>query len=360
MTYRFPALLLSLSLGCSSPSASVDAGSDAASLEDTGTPADTGAVDAGRDAEAGDACCADDAGEDPCAGGACDPCDTGLALADDDAMNAARAMGVCSGLVNASWTLPDGAPPPSDLDFPLGHGLLDAFGAAVTPLEGARLLAISSGTARRPTDPGFLDPAGLDKGYESGPPSGFPYEAPACPGVVSGPAHDGIALTLTLDVPAGANGFRMLVKQYAREWPSYVCASYSDVAAVLVSPPGAGAPTSGEVTQDALGNPLSSSSSFIDVCSCAGGPPCVAAGHSYACTLGNGDLAGTGFDLTPGQGAATPWLEVRVPATPGERVQVVVTVWDSGDGLFDSTMLVDGFRWITDAPAAAETRALLP
>jgi hypothetical protein len=31
-------------------------------------------------------------------------------------------------------------------------------------------------------------------------------------------------------------------------------------------------------------------------------------------------------------------------------------VWDAGDGALDSTTLLDGFRWTTDAPAQPETR----
>ncbi len=296
---------------------------------------------------------------DPCAGGACGPCDMGLALDDGDAMHAAQAMGVCSGLVSAAWQLPDGAAPPSAVSFALGHGLLDDFGV-VTPREGARLLGLSTGTARAVTDPGYADPVGFDKGYTSGAAPGFPIESPACPGVLGSGPSDGIALTLTLDVPAGANGFRLLLKHHNHEFPAFVCSASNDIAAVLVSPPPPGAPSNGDVTLDGAGNPLSVNSSFVDVCSCAGGPPCTAGGRSFACAAGRGELAGTGFDAAGDAGAATRWLEVRVPAVAGERVEVRLTVWDSGDGLLDSTLLADGFRWLTDAPATTELRVHVP
>lgn len=352
---RFTLLLtLASSLGCTAePAPATDAGPDRA---DAGAGSDAGDE---ADGSASDAPGSDAAAVDPCAGGACDPCDTGLALDDADATDAARAMGVCSGLFSAAWELPDGTVPPRGSSFPLGHGLLDDFGA-LTPREGARLLGLSTGTARSASDPGWVDPAGFDKGYTSGPPAGFPVEAPACPGVVTDAPHDGVALSLTLDVPAGANGFRFLVKHHTYEFPAFLCSSFNDVAAVIVDPAPPGAAPSGDVTIDAAGNPLSVNSSFIDVCTCAGGPPCDVGGRTFACAAGASELAGTGFDGASDTGAATRWLEVRVPATAGSRVELRIALWDSGDGVLDSTLLVDGFRWLTDAPSSAETRVLAP
>lgn len=328
---------------------------------DTGPELDGGGTDAAppdapapTDAGAPDAPMLPDAGVDPCAGGACDPCDTGLAIDAADPMDAARALGACSGVVAAAWELPSGSPPPTgSASFALGHGLLDGFGTAVTPREGARLLALSNGAARDRSDPGYV--ANLDKGYMHALPAGFPREAPRCGGVTpSSNAHDGIALHLTLDVPPGANGFRLLLKHHTHEWPSYACSPYTDEAAVLVSPAPAGA-IDGNVALDGEGNPLSVNSNLIDVCACAGGPPCIAGGLTYACSAGAGELAGTGFDGGPG--AATQWLELRVPAAAGARIEVRLVLWDSGDGILDGTTLFDGFRWITDAPADATLTA---
>lgn len=340
------ALLLGLS-GCpSDPMPTPDAG------EARDAP---GADDAGSNDDAGPA---GDAGVDPCAEGRCGPCDDGLALDDDDPTRAARAMGVCSGLASAEWQLPDGSGPPSSAAFPLGHGLLDDFGT-VTPREGTRLLALSSGTARAPSDPGWSTPTGFDKGYSASLPAELVVESPACAGTIPGSAVDAITLALTLDVPAGANGFRFYVKHHAYEFPAYVCTMSSDAAAVVVSPAPPGAASNGDVVQDATGNPLSSASSFLEVCGCGGGA-CNVGGRTYACGAGRGELAGTGFDAADDAGAATRWLEVRVPAAAGSRIEIRISVWDASDPLFDSTTLVDGFRWITDAPAEVETAPVAP
>ncbi len=330
----FPFSILPALSGCS-PSAPVDAGAPDAPRSDAPV-----ADDAGRE----------DGGVDPCAGGACDPCDADLALDDDDPMNAARALGACTGLVEASWVLPDGSMAPSSTDFARGHGLLDGFGTAVVPQEGARLLALSSGTARDPGDPGYA--ANLDRGYTHPHPVGFPFEPPACPGVIGDTPHDGIALELTLTVPAGANGFRVRLKHHTSEWPAYLCNASNDISAVFVSPAPPGAHESGDVALDADGNPLSVNTSLLEVCTCAGGPPCVVGARSFTCSAGAGELAGTGFDAATS--AATEWLELRVPATAGASIEVRFAVWDAADGILDATTLYDDFRWISDAPSSPE------
>ena len=47
-------------------------------------------------------------------------------------------------------------------------------------------LALSSGAARNPNDPGFQDPGGYWKDYNPyGAPAGYPKESPSCPGVIT-------------------------------------------------------------------------------------------------------------------------------------------------------------------------------
>lgn len=44
---------------------------------------------------------------------------------------------------------------------------------------------------------------------------------------------------------------------------------------------------------------------------------------------------------------ATGWLTTMVPVTPGDQVAIRWGVHDAGDGQFDSTVLIDDWRWIT-------------
>lgn len=67
---------------------------------------------------------------------------------------------------------------------------------------------------------------------------------------------------------------------------------------------------------------------------------------------GNADeLIGTGF-LNRG---ATSWNTTTVPVTPGSTIVILLTVYDSGDGVLDATALVDNWTWITDPDVGPKT-----
>ncbi len=138
-------------------------------------------------------------------------------------------------------------------------------------------LALSSGTARQPTDPGFASPGGFDKGYTSGSAPGFPKDNPACPGVSSGTPNDGVALEVKVRVPTNAIGFAYDAKYYTYEWPVYVCTAYNDFSFTDLTPTPAGQ-SDGNIVFDSSGSPVNASSTLIDVCTCSGAPPCTAGG----------------------------------------------------------------------------------
>jgi hypothetical protein len=294
------------------------------------------------------------------------PCDDGLAIDESDPRAAARALELCQtasgsdwGVVSAKWVLADG----DDTDpalatgaYALGHGVLDGFGDEIAPLAGARLLALSSGTARQPDDPGWVSPAGFSKNYQGSHPSGFPKAAPACGlGAQSGPAYDQAALEVTLRPPAEALAFAFDFDFYTYEWPDYVCSAYNDVFATILSPKPSGQ-TDGNVSFDQEGNPVSVNTAFVQVCDCVGGPPCVAPPDfpkiAFDCDLGPGELSGTGFE----DRAATGWLTTEAPIVPGEDLTLRFVVYDAGDHILDTTVLIDNFRWRQESEGSPITR----
>jgi hypothetical protein len=287
------------------------------------------------------------------------PCDGAIALDDSDPVTAARAIELCRlasgptdwGLVSAKWTLPDGSPPPAT-NFDLGHGNLAAFGPSVAPQAGQRMLGLSSGTARQPSDPGYQSPSGFSKGYQSNAPAGYPKESPSCAGILTGAPYDGIMLELSVRAPTNAVAFSFDFKFYTFEWPTYICTEFNDFFLALLSPVPSGL-TDGNVAFDGLNNLVSVNTGFLDVCACSAGPPCSAGGKSYPCSLGGADLGGTGFE----EHAATGWLQTTVPVQAGEQITIGFTIYDSGDGLLDSSVLLDNWTWLTEgAPAAPITK----
>lgn len=284
------------------------------------------------------------------------PCDDALKLDDSDPMNAAKAVELCQiatdakhwGVISAKWVLPDGSPAPNTANYAVGHGLLGGFGPNVNVQSGKRLLGLSSGTARTPSDEGYKSPSTYDKKFTANQPPGFPKESPACPGVKTGQPHDAAALELSIRAPSNAHGFSFDFNFFTYEWPDFVCSQYNDFFIALLSPPPMGQSGFENISFDSQGNPVSVNNAFVEVCSCFGGPPCTAGAKKFDCKLGNKGLKGTGFDDV-NNSASTSWLVTKSPVTPGEEFILRWAVYDSGDGKLDTTTLIDHWQWIADS-----------
>ena len=281
-------------------------------------------------------------------------CDSGLAVASTNAMDGAKAIGLCQtqsgdrwGVVSAEYITVDGGPP-SGSGFHDGHGILDHFGTGgVNPQEGATMLALSSGSARNPTDSDYEPVSGYDKGYGTGPAPGFPVESPSCPGTVfTGDAYDSIALRVRVKSPTNARSLTFNVNFYTYEFPVYICSEFNDFVTAILSPTPTGQ-SNGNISFDSQGNPLSVNAGFLEVCT-----PQSAGGKNFDCTLGAGQLEGTGFEGA----AATSWLQTSTPLeNPGEEITIEFGAWDSGDGVLDSTGLFDNFTWeLEETPTGTE------
>lgn len=264
------------------------------------------------------------------------PCDSGILLAEQDPVFVAQAIGICDGLVSATWVYPNGTPDTGVTNFPLGHGVLTAFGANNAPREGAALVVLSSGAARTPANPGYV--AVFDKGYVTTVPAGFPNAAAGCP-AASAFGNDGIGLEVVLVVPAGVSAFKFDHAFFSRDYPFFVCTQYVDQAGALVT--GAtGLPALTNVLRDASNNPMVPSTTSIRACLANQDTTGV---ENYPCPLGTSALTGTGFDNHGGSG----WITIsNLAVTAGDTVRIRFMIWDSGDGISDSSLLIDGFAWI--------------
>ncbi len=296
-------------------------------------------------------------------------CDSSLSLSSADAMDGARAMGLCKvyetgtwGVTSAEWVRSDGQPLVggdggpfgTGTDLPSGKGILDHFGNAVTPREGQKMLAISSGSARNPGEPDYADPGGDWKDSAiHGTPPGYPKESPSCPGTQTGEPYDSAGLRLTVITPTDALSFTFNFDFYTYEYPDYICTEFNDFFVAMLSPPVSTLPD-GNISFDEQGNTISVNAGFLQACT-----PCNTGGKNFDCPLGYGEIVGTGFDsnntfnmgCTSQQGsAATSWLVTTAPIeSPGSEITLHFTVWDSGDGILDSTVLIDNFRFeLTD------------
>jgi hypothetical protein len=290
-------------------------------------------------------------------------CDANLTTVDDtDPVHGAQAIGLCKraagqswGLVSAKYVKADGSPGMN----PVSHGILPNFGPNVSPREGTRMLALSSGTARRPADEGYYPPTGstymVPGGFSAGTwgpaPTGYPIDFPACPGVSAGntTAIDPAALEITVRVPTNARSAKFRVNFYAAEFPSYVCQAYNDFFVALQSPAPPSA-LSGNVSFDAAGNAISVNNGFLEVCTSQH-----AGGKYFPCAKGTSELVGTGYE----ERGATSWLETVTPVVPGSEVTFRFAVWDAGDQIFDALVLIDGFEFSAEDAGEPTTVVIL-
>lgn len=282
-------------------------------------------------------------------------CDGAIPIDATDPLDGARAMGLCKpadgvrwGIKSARWITADGNLLPPVAEAPLGHGVLAGFGPKVKPQEGSKVLVLSSGAARLPGDPGYESPSGFDKGYTTGAPPGYPKESPSCPDVSTGEPHDSVGLEVVLKTPSNAKSLAFNLNFYTYEFPVYTCSEFNDFMVAMLSPKLAGMPD-GNISFDAKGNTISVNAGFLEVCGCDGGPPCNAGNKTFACALGRDQLLGTGFDdseFDPWNSAATGWLVTTAPLEqPGGEITLQFAIWDSGDGVLDSTVLLDNFTF---------------
>jgi hypothetical protein len=311
-------------------------------------------------------------GNEDCSGNPGDnakPCDTGLALDDVTAGDGAKAIELCAttttsertyGVLSASYVRADG----TAVGAPGAQvGIQTGWGTSVKVQGGASMLVLSSGYARSVGQTGACNGISCVTNATGTPPTGFPEDDPACPPTPA--IADDVALELQVRVPTNATGYSFNFKFYSFEYPNYVCDTkgYNDQFVALVDPPPMGAyvPTGssfGNISFDSNNNPVSVNLGYFDVCdpttpnrfasSCkSSGGTCPPLPNPY-CPLGVGDLAGTGFDVwsTDGPAGATRWLKTQAPVTPGSTITIRFAMWDAGNALFDSTVLVDNFQWI--------------
>ncbi|MRG92617.1 choice-of-anchor L domain-containing protein [Polyangium spumosum] len=295
-------------------------------------------------------------------------CDSGLALASMDPVDAAKAIGVCKFLKSAKWVLSDGSPPPVDevkaASFHLGHGIVPKLGTNNNPQEGSSMLLLSSGKARDKGDPDATY-RNFEKGYTSNPPFGFPKTSPSCPDKLAGLPNDATGVELELTVPTNALSVSFDFQFFSYEWPDWLCTEYNDffIAYMIPFPMGQG---DGNIAFDMFGAPISVNNKFFEACGCPNNPPneCIASTFPFKCALGKSPLLGTMFEKDDANlgwtHGSTGWLRTTTAVTPGGApIRLRLVIYDSTDGKLDSSVLVDNWRW-SGKPGTTVTEVIIP
>lgn len=289
-------------------------------------------------------------------------CDGALAIDSNDPFDAAKAMELCQkaeenptdpkmkkwGVTKAAFAAISGAPftpkPPSVGKPELSYGIVPNFGTPTKPQGGKSMFVISAGEARAPGQKSY-DAGSVcswDKGYASAYPTGFPKQG-TCG--TTGDPHDGAALDMNIRVPTNAKTMKFNFRFFSCEFPQYTCSVFNDVFAALMFPDPLpmGDPMSPNI---AFENTASGKKNVIGVnnesffTACSGKP----VSGTYPNCKGDADLKGSGFEGH----AASAWLESQVPVKPGTIVTLRLAIWDSADGILDSTAVVDNFQFLAE------------
>lgn len=172
---------------------------------------------------------------------------------------------------------------------------------------------------------------------------------------------------LVLKAPPGANGLRFKHVFFSQEYDDYVGTSYNDkfYAVLEAGSTNGGTPTVINVTQ------CRDPDQYYDVVCSPGMQFCnprqrycyiaINTALSECCWLGGcpdgtatTDISGTGFSCAPDasqdsetHGSSTGWLVTEWPIEPGETFTLTFHVHDTGDGIFDSAVILDGLQFVS-------------
>jgi len=255
-----------------------------------------------------------------------------------------NALGLCNPAIIQSVTLSGN---------PQAYGAFDTWGAISPrvssqpddglPTENCKWAYLSSGVALDPNPQGSMS---SDLGVSGTDP------APAS-GQDGAEIHDLTQLIITLKVPINVTGFSFDFIFLSSEYPEWVCSRYNDTFYALVdNEPQLNGGQRTNISFDNQNNEITVNNGFFEpapnwTASISG------TGYEIAesfpiCGLGSGVPNCTPPNPCPAfQGSATGWLRTTAPLTPGETVTLTFSVHDEGDGVLDSAVVLDNFRWQT-------------
>lgn len=245
------------------------------------------------------------------------------------------------------------------------------FGDSFMPKSGAQMVLLSTGQARDMIDVASQNP---QPGFEFNTTAPHPLWAkPKCGNPTQPQAEDLTEISFNIQVPQNAKSFSFEFAFFSAEYPEFVCTDYNDrFIAILESSgldttklpmgqckAGTAKPTC-NISYDSMGQPVTINNGFFDVCDSYSGPNADGVMVSNTCTKPSSLLARTGYDRVPvgstlKVGGGTGWLRTTAPVTPGETIKLRFIILDEGDAQYDSSVLIDNFKWDIQAVTAPVT-----
>lgn len=278
-------------------------------------------------------------------------CDTLSSLSSSKAEDYAKAMEICSNLVSANLNVADTE----------ARAIVSILGQAKTdlgkPKKGEAMVLLSTGKA-------VYNPYNNDECPQMG--TDFvDIGTDPDPDIDDTYAYDVSSLSLTLEVPVGANSFSFDFNFLTTEYPEYLGSEFNDTFWVKLESKG----FSGNISFDKNGTPIRLNAAFFDICDpwsqnpltlqyCSSSASQLEGTGYYKECYNDGGFFGGGLIDTSGEanGGATGWLTTTAPVEPGETIKLTFYIFDKGDGILDSSVLIDNFKWLSDSSNGPETK----
>jgi Putative metal-binding motif len=153
-------------------------------------------------------------------------------------------------------------------------------------------------------------------------------------------ANDYLALTLQILVPTNAQSFDFDFHFFSTEYPEYVGTEYNDTFWVELN----SQKFKGNISFDKKNVPIRINNAFFSICdpspkapNMCSKPASLLTGTGYA-----KDCSTAAYEAT---GGSTDWLHTTSPVEPGETITLTFSIFDKGDHILDSAVLIDNFRW---------------
>lgn len=225
------------------------------------------------------------------------------------------------------------------------RNVLANFGI-LKPRQGANFTLLSNGVAVDEMGAGYMNPqSGTDLGNTGTNPLPNLTGASNCGQGAQNMVNDYTEIVLQLKAPSNVNSFSFDFQFFSGEYPMYVCSQYNDEFLAIVKST-TSYPSDTNISFDAQMNPVTVNSGFFTVCTNDPSKP-----QTQHCMHPPTDNNGTGYE-TPGiplpgaiPGGSTGWLTTKAPIKPGEDITLRFVIFDEGDHILDSAVLIDNFQW---------------
>ena len=265
------------------------------------------------------------------------PCDT-LNDGKNDPMSLAQAMELCDQRFIVSATMVA----PSD---PRARKVVGKYGVVKTK-AGRNMVVLSTGLAGDEQDASYVVP---QQGTELSAKNTVMNPDPTVPALAGCSmdqpmmVNDYSEFLLKLKAPSNAYSFSFNFQFLSAEYPEFVCTNYNDEFLVMQESANEfGKPQN--ISFDDKMNPITVNNGLFTVCTNDTSKP-----QAMHCTQPVSGINGTGYEVDDGSGipvgGSTGWLTTTSPVSPGEVVTLHFMIFDEGDHIYDSAVLIDNFQW---------------